>query len=196
MVFAPGRRPTAPGRRDHPGYWCNMQASPLAAPCRLAGPRLVWRIVVTSHKVRLRVITVFQPIVTFVLFEWLAKVSCTFLRSSSDAVFEFIKTMSKTPVDVSRMTVAPIPLRLTFVSFPTIRIFGIQLPKLVVCLPARTLWFMSVYNNTDLQLFKNVPNESSLLLVVVALHSLCRTTDGFCFDFLGRRRTASWHELI
>ena len=28
MVFAPGRRPSAPGRRDHPGYWCNMQAEP------------------------------------------------------------------------------------------------------------------------------------------------------------------------
>ena len=27
MVFAPGRRPNASGRRDHPGYWCNMQAS-------------------------------------------------------------------------------------------------------------------------------------------------------------------------
>ena len=27
MVFPPGRRPNAPGRRDHPGYWCDMQAS-------------------------------------------------------------------------------------------------------------------------------------------------------------------------
>ena len=26
MVFAPAQRPNAPGRRDHPGYWCNLQA--------------------------------------------------------------------------------------------------------------------------------------------------------------------------
>ena len=27
MVFPPGRHPNAPGRRDHPGYRCNMQVS-------------------------------------------------------------------------------------------------------------------------------------------------------------------------
>ena len=26
MGFPPGRHPNAPGPRDHPGYWCNMQA--------------------------------------------------------------------------------------------------------------------------------------------------------------------------
>jgi hypothetical protein len=27
MPFIPERRPIAPGRRDHPGYWCNMQVN-------------------------------------------------------------------------------------------------------------------------------------------------------------------------
>jgi len=42
MVFAPGRRPYAPGRRDHPGYWCNMEARPDRTP--QPGPRLLWEV--------------------------------------------------------------------------------------------------------------------------------------------------------
>ena len=29
MLFAPEQRPSAPGRRDHPGYWCNFQVESL-----------------------------------------------------------------------------------------------------------------------------------------------------------------------
>lgn len=51
----------------------------------------------------------------------------SFLRSLLDAVFVLMKTMSKAPLDVVLMTVAPIPLRLTIVSFPIILMFGIHL---------------------------------------------------------------------
>ena len=54
---------------------------------------------------------------------------CTFLRSLLDSVFVLMKIMSKAPLGVALMTVAPIPLRRTIVSFPIILIFGIHLPN-------------------------------------------------------------------